>query len=122
MIDPPSRVNWGVLALERMWRLPVRLPPPAGPVVSSRGQLSALRRRLNRESKCFVCRRGFLTWPRTRCYVSFLGVWLHFTGDDGSSSPCWETLRALGKDFSRSRRGRWRSKWDILARVAAQWR
>jgi hypothetical protein len=76
------------LDLERMWLLPPRHPPPARPVVSPVQALHALRRELNRESRCFVCRG--LTGSRDGCYVTFLGVWIHFP-DDGSTL-CWDVL------------------------------
>jgi hypothetical protein len=105
------------LDLERMWRLPPRLPRPDRPVVSPFRALNAQRRQLTRESRCFVCRA--LTGSRDGCYVTFLGVWIHYPPE--GPRLCYDVLRLVGKDYSRSRRGRWLGKWQVLVRLAGRW-
>jgi hypothetical protein len=113
------------LTLERMWLLPPREPrpprarTPARPLGSRVQALHAERRELNRENRCFVC-RGITGSTRDRCWVGFLGVWIHFP-EDGSTS-CWDFLQFVGKDFAKSKAGKWRPRWQILDRVAAEWR
>jgi hypothetical protein len=99
-------VDQQVEVLQRMWRLPARRP-----MTSAALALQADHRRLWRAGRCFVC------LAPGQISVGFLGVYLCGTFE----GPCYATLLNLGKDRTRSPRGCWLPKWDILRRLAARW-
>jgi hypothetical protein len=114
-----------VLRLERQWHLPAQEPgwtiarrAAVAARMAEQARLNAERRRLNLGSACFVCRRPIA--PGEACVVGFLGIIIHME-PGGRPQPCYDRLLAEGKDFSRSRRGRWRPKGGILRRLASRW-
>jgi hypothetical protein len=103
-----------VLALERWWRLPARAPSSAAPPPPGYS-LASERRRLLLERRCFVC-RGEIA-PGAGCWFGHLGILLH--GERGY--PCHSIACGELRDYARSPQGRWRSKADVLRRLAARW-
>jgi hypothetical protein len=59
-----------------------------------------------KDENCVVCRQP-IPQPQ-RCYVAYLDRYVH------SSGQCSQLLDDLDRDYSHSKRGRWRSKRAIL--------
>jgi hypothetical protein len=68
------------------------------------------RRRLVRERICLVCRRPVAEGMGVRSYYP---TFLAHQGE------CIEKIKAVEKDYSRSRKGRKRSFWEMLALLEA---
>jgi hypothetical protein len=104
--------------------LPISLPSSAGgacrpgdrpPLPRQPRPLLAQRRR-GRDAPSAACRwHGRIDGPSPRWVSSC-------TERPGrSAQPCWTILLEVGRDYSRSRHGRWLARAEIRRRLAARW-